>query len=198
MEMSQAVKDEIPATGEDLVLDHIAEYIVQAFIKEDVNAFTESTLLQQLLAYKLKEIAKPMMYNTIRAAGRELVKAGKFDLKKKVGGITTQKRILFRSADQYNAFVSLYFSVVEAHPELVGFIDSEQSFENFMIYCVYEFKGQWDEFVERVTQERLSIEHRNRLYVNRSKQAEALQEVPTYADFVAEHVDAMAGEKPAE
>ena len=191
--MSEATKNEMPAEGLQLALDHIAEYVVQELIRQDVNAFPESTLLQELIAYKLGEVAEPLMQQTVRRAGRELVRSGRIDLKAVAGGLNTQKRILFRNADQYNSFVTLFFHAVEDGPELVEFIDDEASFENFMIYCVYEFKACLDEFVEGIISDRLGLEREQQLYVVRSKKAEALQDLPTYADLVAARIDGLAG-----
>ncbi|WP_048198752.1 hypothetical protein [Methanocella arvoryzae] len=173
----------------NLIYDHIAEYIVQKFIKEDVNAFTESTLMHELLAYKLKEIGKPLMMDVIASVASELKAKKQLDLKKKVGGITQVKKISFRSDDQYNAFVSLFFEAIEERPEEIDFIKKEQDFENFMLYCINDFRELWDQFVAKIVEDRLAIERQKGLHAYRSSKTEVLQEVPTYADFIAERID---------
>jgi hypothetical protein len=45
----------------DPVLDNIASFIVEMFIKEDVNSFVEADLLQDLLVYKLDTVAGLVM-----------------------------------------------------------------------------------------------------------------------------------------
>lgn len=193
------VKPKTEATNEpeqNLVSEYIAEYVTQAFIKEDVNAFAESCLLQELLAYKINESGKPMMLNTIRALSDTLEKGKRLDLKKRAGGITQARRITFRSDDQYNAFVSLFFQAMEENPGLARSIDREEDFETFMIYCIYEFKETLDNFAAETVKERLAIEHKNRLYYLRSNKAEALEDIPSYADFIAARFDDLA--KPGE
>lgn len=176
---------------EDPVLGHIADYIVQALIKEDVNAFAEADLLHQLLAYKLADVAPQLMYEQVRAVS-ELAKSGQgLNLINRVGGITQARRITFRSGDQYNAFVALFFQVMEEYPELVARFTDESVFEDFMIYCIYEFKEKLDEFARAITQERLGLEKDARVYSVRSQKAEAMQDIPTYADFVAEKIDGL-------
>ena len=175
----------------NLIYEHIADYIVQVFIKEDVNAFTESTLMHELLAYKLKDIAKPLMLDIIASTASELKAKKQLDLKKKVGGITQVKKIAFRSDDQYNAFVSLFFEAVEENPELVDFIKKEQDFENFMLYCINDYREIWEQFATKIVEDRLAIERQKGLHAYRSSKTEVLQEVPTYADFIAERIDGV-------
>jgi len=176
----------------NLVLDHIAEYIVQSFIKEDVNSFPETTLMHDLLVYKLGEQAKPLMIQTINRVASELKDQRKLDLKQRVGGITQAKRISFRSDDQYNAFISLFFYAIEDRPDLIEFIDDEQDFENFMLYCIYEFRDFWNHFVADIVEERLKLEREKNLYAYRSSKSAELEELPTYADFIAERMETMA------
>ena len=147
---------------ENAVLDHLAAYITELFINGDVNAFVEADLLQDLLVYKLDDVAKPMMQRTVQKIGKELKKAGKLDLKTRISGINQQKRIMFRTEDQYNALIALFFEAVEDRPELVDFIDDETSFENFMIYCINDYREQWERFVSEIVQERLDLERKLR------------------------------------
>ncbi|WP_424357255.1 hypothetical protein [Methanocella sp. MCL-LM] len=191
--MPRATKKSEETTEEqqptNLIYEHIADYIVQVFIKEDVNAFTESTLMHELLAYKLKDIAKPLMLDTIASVASELKAKKQLDLKKKVGGITQVKKIAFRSDDQYNAFISLFFEAVEENPELVDFIKKEQDFENFMLYCINDYREIWEQFATGIVEDRLAIERQKGLHAYRSSKTDVLQEVPTYADFIAERID---------
>ena len=183
--------DEKEESGSNLVLDHIAEYIVQSFIKEDVNSFPETTLMHELLVYKLGDQARPLMVRTISRVASELSDRKKLDLKQRVGGITQAKRISFRSDDQYNAFVSLFFDAIEDRPDLVEFIGSEQDFENFMLYCIYEFRDFWNRFVTDIVEERLRMEREKNLHAYRSSKSAELGELPTYADFIAERMESM-------
>jgi DNA-binding transcriptional ArsR family regulator len=176
----------------NIVLDHLAAFITEQFINEDVNAFAEANLMHELLVYKLNEVAKPMMQQTVEKAGKELKKAGKIDLKKRVSGINQQKRIMFRNEDQYNALISLFFDAVEEKPELVGFIDDETSFENFMIYCINDYRDQWEQFVNDIIQDRLGLERKYKLYANRNRADPVWEKVPTYADYIADRIDDMA------
>lgn len=176
----------------NLIYEHMAEYIVQVFIKDDVNAFTESTLMHELLAYKLKDIAKPLMIDMIAKVASELNAKKQLDLKKRVGGITQVKKIAFRNDDQYNAFVALFFEAVEEQPEPVEFIKTEQDFENFMLYCIYEYRDLWDNFATQIVEDRLALERQKGLHAYRSSKTEVLQEIPTYADFIAERIDQVA------
>lgn len=187
---SKETIEETPA--DNLIYEHIADYIVQVFVKDDVNAFTESTLMHELLVYKLKEIARPLMIDTIAQVASELKAKKQLDLKKKVGGITQVKKIAFRSDDQYNAFIALFFEAVEARPEVVDFIKKEQDFENFMLYCIYDYRELWDQFAAKIVEDRLAIERQKGLHAYRSSKTEALQEVPTYADYIAERIDQVA------
>lgn len=191
--MPRATKKSEETTTEqqptNLIYEHIADYIVQVFIKEDVNAFTESTLMHELLAYKLKDIAKPLMRDIIVSVASELKAKKQLDLKKKVGGITQVKKIAFRSDNQYNAFINLFFEAVEDNPEVIDFIKKEQDFENFMLYCIHDFRDVWDRFAMKIVEDRLAIERQKGLHAYRSSKTEVLQEVPTYADFIAERID---------
>ncbi len=177
---------------ENLIYEHIADYIVQNFIKDDVNAFTESTLMHELLAYKLNEVAKPLMVDTIAKVSSELKAKKQLDLKKRVGGITQVKKIAFRNDDQYNAFVTLFFEAIEEQPELVDFIKGEQDFENFMLYCIYEYRDLWDNFATQIVEDRLALERKKGLHAYRSSKTEELQQIPTYADFIADRIDQVA------
>jgi len=190
--MAKAKKVEQAEPKENPVLGHLAGYITELFISGDVNAFVEADLLQDLLVYKLDDIAKPMMQHTVKKIGKELKKSGKLDLKTRISGINQQKRIMFRSEDQYNALISLFFEAVEGKPELVDFIDDETSFENFMIYCINDYREQWERFVSEIVQERLDMERKLGLYANRNRADEAWDKVPTYADYVNERIEAMA------
>jgi hypothetical protein len=172
------------------VYGHIADYIIQTLIKEDVNAFAEARLLSELLAYKLPGVAERLMQTAVSEASDRLKKGEKFNLEKEIGGITSQKRLYFRSRDQYNAFVVLFFSVVEKHPELLEHVDGEAEFERFMIYCINEFRQRLDDFATGIASERAELEYRNKLYVHR-RNAE-VPEVPTYADYIAERIDGLA------
>jgi hypothetical protein len=192
MFMAKAKKSETIVPGGNPVLDHLATYITELFINGDVNAFVEADLMQQLLVYRLGDVAKPMMQHTVKMVGDELKKAGKLDLKKRVGGINQQKRIMFRTEDQYNALIALFFQVIDDKPELVSFIDDETSFENFMIYCINEYREQWERFVNDILQERLGLERKHGLYANRNRAEEAWDKVPTYADYIDERIEAMA------
>jgi len=190
--MAKAKKSEQAEPKENAVLGHLAGYITELFINGDVNAFVEADLLQDLLVYKLDGVAKPMMQRTIQKIGKELKKAGKLDLKTRISGINQQKRIMFRTEDQYNALIALFFEAVEDRPELVNFIDDENSFENFMIYCINDYREQWERFVSEIVQERLGLERKLGLYANRNRADEAWDKVPTYADYVNERIEAMA------
>jgi hypothetical protein len=176
----------------DPVLDNLASFIIEVFIKEDVNSFVEADLLHDLLVYKLDTAARLIMEKTVRALGDELKARRQLDLKKRIGGINLQKRILFRTADQYNAFVALFFQAVEAHPELADFIDDESSFENFMILAINEYRMVWENFVKGIVEERMALERKNRLYANRNRSDNVWENVPTYADYVAERVETLA------
>jgi hypothetical protein len=190
--MAKAKKGKQAEPKENAVLGQLAGYITDLFINADVNAFVEADLLQDLLVYKLDDVAKLMMQHTVQKIGKELKKSGKLDLKQRVGGITQQKRIMFRNESQYNALISLFFEVVDDKPELVDFIDDETSFENFMIYCINDYREQWEMFVSEIVQERLELERKLGLYANRNRADEAWDKVPTYADYIDERVGAMA------
>jgi hypothetical protein len=174
------------------VLDNIASFIIEMFIKEDVNSFMESDLMHDLLVYKLDTVVKPVMENSVRRTGDELKESRKMDLKKLIGGLNQQKRIMFRTNDQYNALIALFFQVLDDKPELADFIDDESSFENFMILCINDFRESWEKFVEGIVGERMALERKNKLYSNRNRASEAWENVPTYADYIAERIDNMA------
>ncbi len=173
------------------IYEHIADYIIQALIKEDVNAFSEAKLLSELLVYKLPSVVHELMYRTISAEAEKLKKEGDINLVKEIGGITTQKRMHFRSQDQYNSFVALFFDVVEKHPGLLEHIDDEEKFERFMIYCIHEFRQKLDDFAVEITQERSKLEREHKLYIHHKNMADA-PEIPTYADYIAERIESLA------
>lgn len=175
----------------DPVLDNLASFIIEMFIKEDVNSFVEADLMHDLLVYKLDTVAVPVMANTVRKMGDELKASRIMDLKKVIGGINQQKRIMFRTSDQYNALISLFFQAVEKEPELVDFIDDEASFENFMILCINDYREAWEGFAKGIVEDRLALERKNKLYANRNRADEAWENVPTYADYIADRIDAM-------
>ncbi|MGA9139490.1 MAG: hypothetical protein WBZ29_04665 [Methanocella sp.] len=192
--MTKAKERETVVPGGNPVLDHLATYITELFINGDVNAFVEADLLHDLLVYKLGDVAKPMMQHTVEKVDAELKKSGKLDLKKRVGGINQQKRIMFRTEDQYNALIALFFDAIEDKPELVESIADEASFENFMIYCINEYREQWERFVNGILEERLALERKLGLYANRNRADQAWDKVPTYADYIDQRIGAMAGQ----
>lgn len=173
------------------VYEHIADYVIQALIKEDVNAFAEAKLLSELLAYKLPAVVHGLMYRTVAAEAEKLKNGGDINLIREIGGITTQKRLHFRSQDQYNSFVALFFDVVEPYPGLLAHVDDEEKFERFMIYCIHEFRQKLEDFAVAIVQERTALEQKNRLYIHRRTSAE-IPEIPMYADFIAERIDSLA------
>ncbi len=172
------------------VYGHIADYIIQTLIREDVNAFAEAKLLSELLAYKLPGVAERLMKAAVSGASEMLKRGEKFNLEKEIGGITSQKRLYFRSRDQYNAFVVLFFNVVEKYPEMLEHVDGEAEFERFMIYCINGFRQKLDDFATSIASERAELEYKNKLYIHR-KNVE-VPEVPTYADYIAERIDGLA------
>ena len=176
----------------DPVLDNLASFIIEIFIREDVNSFVEADLLHDLLVYKLDKAGVPIMEKAIGAVGEELKETRMVDLKKRIGGINQQKRVLFRTNDQYNAFVALFFKAVEKNPELVELVDDEASFENFMILCINDYREVWEAFVSGIVGERIALERKGKLYANRNRADNAWENVPTYADYVAERIDALA------
>ncbi len=190
--MAKAKKGEEVVIKSDPVLDNVAAFIIELFIKEDVNSFMEADLLHDLLVYKLDTSALPIMEKTVRAMGDELKASHTLDLKKRIGGITQQKRVMFRTNDQYNALVALFFQAIEAKPELVDFLDDESSFENFMILCINEYREIWERFVKEIVEERMVLERKKKLYANRNRADNAWEDVPTYADYIAERVDVLA------
>jgi hypothetical protein len=169
------------------IFDHIADFIIQTLIKEDVNAFAEAKLLHELLRSRLPEVAIRLMRTVVTDASEMIKKDKSIDLVKEIGGINTQKRMHFRSADQYNSFIWLFFQVVEGQPEFLEPVDSEEMFEKLMIYCIHEFREKLEEFAVKIAKDRTDLEHKHKLYVHR-RNAQAA-EVQTYADFVAERID---------
>jgi hypothetical protein len=185
------------ATGDeghsnDTVLVHIADYIIQVLIKEDVNAFAECNLLHELLMHKLPSVAAPLMQKKVSEVSRQLGEGKNINLIKAAGGVTTAKRISFRSNAQYSAFVQLFFQVVEEHPELLEPIDGEEIFEQFMIYCIYKFKEELEKFAGEIAEEKTALEHKHKIYVHR--RGIEPEDVPTYADFIAERLDNMVAD----
>jgi hypothetical protein len=172
------------------VMEHIADYIIQTLIKEDVNAFTEAKLLSDLLVQRLPEVAIPLMYKTVCNAVERVKKEKTLNLVKEIGGITTQSRLHFRSKDQYNSFIMLYFQVIEEHPELLEPIDSEELFEKLMIYSIHEFREKLASFAVEIATERTALEHKHKLYIHR-RNAPAVEEVPTYADYIVDRIDSI-------
>jgi hypothetical protein len=192
MAKAKAKKSEEVVIKSDPVLDNVAAFIIELFIKEDVNSFMEADLLHDLLVYKLDASALPIMEKTVRAMGEELKASRTLDLKTRIGGLTQQKRVLFRTSDQYNALVALFFQTIETKPELVDFLDDESSFENFMILCINDYREVWERFVKDIVAERMVLERKKKLYANRNRSDDAWEDVPTYADYVAERVDILA------
>lgn len=173
------------------IYEHIADYIIQAFIKEDVNAFAEAKLLSELLVYKLPSVVHELMYRTVSSEAKKLKKEGDINLVKEIGGITTQKRMHFRSQDQYNSFVALFFDTVEKHPGMLEQVDDEEKFERFMIYCIHEFRQKLEDFACAIVKERSKLERENKLYIHH-KNVTDVPEIPTYADYIAERIESLA------
>jgi hypothetical protein len=192
MAKAKAKKSEEVVIKADPVLDNVATFIIELFIKEDVNSFMEADLLHDLLVYKLDTSALPIMEKTVRAMGDELKASKTLDLKTRIGGLTQQKRVLFRTNDQYNALVALFFQTIEAKPELVDFLDDESSFENFMILCINDYREVWERFVNEIVEARMVLERKKKLYANRNRSDDAWEDVPTYADYIAERIDVLA------
>ncbi len=176
---------------DNAIYEHIADYIIQTLIKEDVNAFMEATLLHELLVYKLPPVVHKLMYATVSEASESLKKGKSIDLLKEIGGITTQKRLHFRSQHQYSAFIALFFRIIEEYPALLEPVDNEETFEQFMIHCIHEFRQKLEGFAVEVAGEKAQLEYEKRLYVHR-KNAD-MSEVPTYADYIAERIDSLMG-----
>jgi hypothetical protein len=172
------------------IYEHIADYVIQILIKEDVNAFSEAKLLSELLVYKLPSVVHELMNRTVSAEAEKLKKGGDINLIKEIGGITTQKRMHFRSQDQYNSFVALFFDAVDEHPGLLEHVDDEEKFERFMIYCIHEFRQKLEDFAVEIARERSKLDHEHKLYIHRRNPTE-VPEVPTYADFIAERIDSI-------
>jgi hypothetical protein len=185
-------KDEEVVVKSDPVLDNLASYIIEIFIKEDVNAFVEADLLHDLFVYKLDTEAAPIMEKIVRKMGEELKASGMLDLRKRIGGITQQKHVQFRNIDQYNAMIAIFFQAVDEKPEIVDILDDEQSFENFMILCINDYRKFWESFVKEIVEERTALERKSKLYANRNRADAAWEEVPTYADSVAARLDSLA------
>jgi hypothetical protein len=173
------------------IYEHIADYIIQAFIKEDVNAFAEAKLLSELLVYKLPSVVHEMMYRTVSSEAKKLKKGDDINLVKEIGGITTQKRMHFRSQEQYNSFVALFFDTVEKHPGMLEQVDDEEKFERFMIYCIHEFRQKLDAFAGTIVKERSKLERENKLYIHHKNMTD-VPEIPTYADYIAERIESLA------
>jgi len=173
------------------IYEHIADYIIQTLIKEDVNAFMEATLLHELLVYKLPPVVHKLMYTTVSEASELLKKGEEINLLKEIGGITTQKRLHFRSQHQYGAFIALFFRTVEEHPMLLEPIDNEEMFEKFMIHCIHGFRQKLEGFAVEVAGEKAQLEYENKLYIHRK--GTDMSEVPTYADYIAERIDSLMG-----
>ncbi|WP_254591204.1 hypothetical protein [Methanocella conradii] len=188
--MREVLNVNAESSKDKAIYEHIADYIIQTLIREDVNAFAEAKLLSELLSYKLPGVAGRLMYTTASDASEKLKRGEKFNLEKEIGGITAQKRLHFRSRDQYNAFVMLFFKVVEKYPELLEPVDGEDEFERFMIHCINEFRQKLEGFAMEVAKERTELEYKNKLYIHRRNAA--VPEVPTYADYIAERIDGLA------
>lgn len=172
------------------IYEHIADYIIQTLIKEDVNAFAEAKLLSELLVYKLPSVVHELMYRTVSAEAEKLKKDSDINLVKEIGGITTQKRMHFRSQDQYNSFVALFFDAIEKHPGMLEHVDDEEKFEKFMIFCIHEFRQKLDDFATEIVQERSKLVRDNRLYIHHKNMTD-VPEIPTYADFIAERIEGL-------
>jgi hypothetical protein len=171
------------------IYGHVADYIIQTLIKEDVNAFSEAKYIQELLVIKLPPITKKLMYVTASDIAARLKDGKSINLLKDIGGITTQKRMHFRSKDQYNAFIVLFFKTMEEHPELLASIDSEENFEKLMIECIHEFRQKLDDFAVAVAAKKCELDHKHRTYIHH-RNAE-ITEVPTYSDFIAGNIDLL-------
>lgn len=187
------MKADTSAKGNDspeniAIYEHLADYVIQTLIKEDVNAFIEATLLHQLLVYKLPAIAPKLMYRTIQAEVEGLKKGKDLNLMKEIGGINMQKRMHFRSEDQSNSFTMLFFDVVEQHPRLLEPVDGEEMFEKFMIYCIYVFRQKLEDFAIKMAKDHCELEHKHKLYIHRRGVTD-IPEVPTYADYIADRID---------
>jgi hypothetical protein len=171
------------------VIEHIADYIIQTLIKEDVNAFNEAKLLSDLLVQRLPDVAVPLMYKTVLEVVDRMGKEKTLNLMKEIGGITTQRRLHFRSTDQYNSFIMLFFQAIEDHSELLEPIESEEDFEKLMIYCIHEFREKLDNFSSQIASEKIALEHKHKLYIHRRNAPAVEEDIPTYADLVAERID---------
>ncbi|MCD1293413.1 hypothetical protein CUJ83_00170 [Methanocella sp. CWC-04] len=176
--------------NDKVILVQIADHFLQSLIKEDVNAFAESGLLSEVLVYKLSTVAYPLMQKSVTDIAEELEQNNNVSVLKKVGGITQAKRITFRTTDQYNAFVALFFRVLENNPGLSKSCKNEEDFERFMLLSIYEFKERLDKFAEEIAKEKTKLEYEHRLYIKRRGNP-ALSEIPTYADFIDERFEGI-------
>ena len=172
------------------IYEHIADYIIQVLIKEDVNAYAEAKLLHELLMYKLPSVVQELMDRTVAAEAKKLKKGQDINLMKEIGGINMQKRLHFRSKDQYNSFIALFFDTVDRRPEFLAAVDDEEKFERFMILCIHEFRQKLEDFAIEIAQEKSRLEHKHKGYIHH-KNAE-MPEIPTYADFIAERIEGLA------
>jgi hypothetical protein len=171
------------------IYEHVADYFIQTLIKEDVNAFPEAKFLQEILVMKLPPVAQKLMYMTARDV-TEMLKDGKsINLLRDIGGINTQKRMHFRSKDQYNAFIALFFNALEEHPELLASVDSEENFEKLMIECIHEFRQKLDDFAIAMAAKRSQLEQKHKAYIHH-RNAE-IPDLPNYSDFVAGNIDLL-------
>jgi hypothetical protein len=173
------------------IYEHIADYIIQTLIKEDVNAFVEATLLHELLVYKLPPVVHKLMHATVSEASENIKKEKDINLIKEIGGITTQKRLHFRSQHQYGAFIAMFFRIIEEYPKLLEPVDDEEMFEKFMIHCIHEFRQRLEDFAIEVAGEKAQLDYKNKLYIHR--RGMLTEETPTYADYIAERIDSLMG-----
>jgi hypothetical protein len=176
---------------DNAIYEHIADYIIQTLIKEDVNAFIEASLLHELLVYKLPPVVHKLMYRAVSEASESLEKGKDINLLKEIGGINTQKRLHFRSQQQYSAFIAMFFKIVEEYPGLLEPVGNEDEFEKFMIHCIHEFRQKLEDFAVEIAGEKSQLEYKNRLYVHR--RGSSMEDVPTYADYIAERIDSLMG-----
>ncbi|HTX43857.1 MAG TPA: hypothetical protein VMC61_03950 [Methanocella sp.] len=176
---------------DNAIYEHIADYIIQTLIKEDVNAFVEATLLHELLVYKLPPVVHKLMFLTVSEASESLKNGQEINLIKEIGGITTQKRLHFRSQHQYGAFIALYFKIIEEYPEFLEPVDDEEMFERFMIHCIHEFRQRLENFAIEVAGEKAQLDYKNKLYIHR--RGTNPEDIPTYADYIAERIDSLMG-----
>jgi hypothetical protein len=176
---------------DNAIFEHIADYIIQTLIKEDVNAFPEATLLHELLVYKLPPVVRRLMYVTVSESSERLKKGKDIDLTKEIGGINMQKRLHFRSQHQYGAFIALFFKTIEEFPAFLEPVDDEDMFEKLMIHCIHEFRQKLEDFAVEVAKEKTELDYKNKLYIHR--RGAEMAEIPTYADYIAERIDSLMG-----